>query len=277
MNVKIDQAPLLRPSPPNAASMPCPICASPASAWADFHGIPILRCTQPDCGFRFFDLAYWESPYDASDYYADWQPGPVEFVAPWIKARVELVRRFRGAGKVIELGCGVGETAVALLKAGFETTAVEESRKVIAYLRSQYPGVAWFNDDAASFLEKNPRSFDIATMFHVLEHIPQPRDFMERVSAALRRDGLIVIEVPDVGGGFARLRGTKWDYYLVHHVNYFDVRSLRKLLGGFGYRLVHLQRTYHFSHPQGHLIKDCVKGALAQVGLNAIIRTAWMR
>jgi SAM-dependent methyltransferase len=262
---------------PAAAAMRCPVCGSNTRTWAEYHGIPILRCAQADCGFRFFDLGHWRSPYDGTDYYADWQPAPVKFEAPWIKARVDIVRRFRRGGRVVDLGCGIGETAVALSKAGFETSALEESAKVIAYLRDQYPQVAWFNEDAAAFLARNPGAFDVATMFHVLEHIPLPGRFMEYVDAALQPDGLIVIEVPDTGGGFARLRGMKWDYYLDHHVNYFDLRSLRKLMGRFGYRLAFLQRTYHFSYPQGHRAKDVVKGMLAWLGLNAIIRTAWRR
>ncbi|MGA3309577.1 MAG: class I SAM-dependent methyltransferase [Xanthobacteraceae bacterium] len=262
---------------PDAGTMRCPICAAAADVWADFNGIPILRCRQADCGFRFFDLAHWTSPYGAADYYQSWEPGPINFKAPWIEARVRLVQRFRSAGKVLDLGCGIGETAVALSDAGFDTSAVEESPKAIAYLRGKFPGVAWFNEDVAAYLRKNPGTFDVATMFHVLEHIPQPGTFMALVGGALRPNGLLVIEVPDAGGGFARLRGLKWEYYLHHHVNYFDTRSLRKLLGRFGYRLAFLQRTYHFSHPQGHLAKDIVKAALARSGLNAIIRTAWTR
>lgn len=260
---------------PSASDMRCPICAAAAERWAEVNGIPILRCTQAGCRFRFFDLAYWRSPYTDADYYASWKPGPIDFTAPWIKARVRLVTRFRAIGRVAELGCGMGETAVALCRAGFETSAVEESPKAVDYLRYRYPEVAWFNEDVAAFLKRNPGAFDIATMFHVLEHIPQPGRFMELVLGALRRDGIIVIEVPDAGGGFARLRGLRWGYYVDHHVNYFDTVSLQKLLGRFGYRMAFLQRTYHFSHPQGHLAKDIVKGALARLGLNSIIRTVW--
>lgn len=260
-----------------AGGMPCPICVAAAERWAEFNGVPILRCTQADCRFRFFDLAHWTSPYVETDYYASWRPGPINVTAPWIKARVRLVTRFRTLGRVAELGCGTGETAVALQRAGFETSAVDESAKAVDYLHGTYPQVAWFNEDIASFLATRPGEFDVATMFHVLEHIPQPSTLIELVVGALRPDGIVVIEVPDAGGGLARLRGLRWEYYLEHHVNYFDTTSLRKLLGRFGYRMAFLQRTYHFSYPQGHLAKDIIKGTLAWLGLNSIVRTVWRR
>src|SRR5262249_36644736 len=127
------------------------------------------------------------------------------------------------------------------------------------------------------FLECNPQSFDAITMFHVLEHIPYPKDVMKLVDEALIPQGIVVIEVPDVAGGHARLRGKRWDYYINHHVNYFDLRSLQQLMTAFGFRRLLVKRTYHFAFPQGHLLKDLVKGTLAAVGLNSIIRTVWMK
>jgi hypothetical protein len=97
------------------------------------------------------------------------------------------------------------------------------------------------------------------------------------IDRSLRADGVVVIEVPDVDGGLARLRGKRWEHFVNHHVNYFSVKSLQHLMQQFGYRRLYLERTYHFSHPQGHSVKDLIKGTLARVGVNSIIRTAWAK
>lgn len=258
-----------------AIEMRCPICQSEAKLFRYFKSTPILSCTNADCGFQFFDLSKWESPYSEADYYANWEPHLIAFLSPWIQARVNMVKRFKKSGKVAELGCGIGETAVALDRAGYNVVGVEDSQKAINFLRRDFPTIEWRNENILKFLEDNPRAFDVATMFHVLEHIPDPGRVVKLIDASLRDGGIIVIEVPDVSGGFARLKGERWDYYLDHHVNYFDVKSLRKLFGLFGYRLQFLEKTYHFSHPQGSFIKDFVKGSLARLGMNSIIRTVW--
>jgi len=238
--------------------------------------VPILRCQNSDCGFRFFDLEQYVSPYRQKDYYQDWQPNnPI--IHPWIKARVGLVNSIKQRGRVAELGCGIGETAIAFSQAGFDVTGVEESQVATDYLRSTQPGIQWYSQGIASFLKANPKSFDILTLFHVLEHMQQPRIIVDLLSKSLRADGIIVVEVPDSGGGLARLKGREWDYYQMHHVNYFDVKSLKKMFGLCGFHLVLLRTTYHFSYPQGHWAKDLAKGLLAACGLNSIVRTVWAR
>jgi SAM-dependent methyltransferase len=257
--------------------MRCPICGSGAGFLFNIDGVPLLRCQNKACGFRFLDLEQWTSPYVDADYFDDWTPGPINETLPWVLARIDIVRRFKRNGIAVDLGCGIGETAVALSNAGFSVTGVEESTKTIAFLKQQYPSVEWINQSILDFAAGNGGRFDVVTLFHVLEHIPHPENAIRLVDRLLRDDGVIVIEVPDVEGGLARLSGKKWGYFVRHHVNYFSARSLQNLMRQFGYRRRFLSRTYHFSHPQGHWLKDPVKGALAGLGLNSIIRTAWTK
>ncbi len=112
-------------------------------------------------------------------------------------------------------------------------------------------------------------------MFHVLEHIPQPKHLIQKLKSHLVRGGFIVIEVPDVYGGLSRLRGKTWEYWLPHHVNYFSMISLKKLLEPQGFVLVYAEKMFHFGHPQGIAWKDAIKGALAHLGINNIVRTIW--
>jgi len=256
--------------------MVCPICGSKPALWR-YHGqTPILRCTDRKCGFRFFDLARWQPPHANADYYAEWRPAPVAESLPWIRDRVDTVQRLKPHGALAELGCGIGETAIAFQKAGYQVAAVEESEKAISFLRRHYPAIDWHNGDVLNFLASRRDAFDIVTMYHVLEHIPYPKHAVEQMVRALRPNGLIVVEVPDTSGGWARLKGPRWEYYLDHHVNYFDLKSLQRLFAGQGYCLAAVRKNYHFSYPQGDVVKDLVKGTLGRIGLNSIIRTAWI-
>lgn len=257
--------------------MKCPICGGDSITFGRVGTTPILECVEDDCRFRFFDLVQWRSPYLQDDYYAAWSPMTVAYSAPWIRARVSIIQRFKCEGSVADLGCGIGETAIALKKAGYDVVGVEESERAINYLKNEYPDVDWRKANLTEFLSNAEKKYDVISMFHVLEHIPYPNRVIDLVDKSLAHDGLIAIEVPDARGGRARLMGGKWDYYIDHHVNYFDTRSLTKLLHPFGYQMKYCQKTYHFSYPQGDFVKDVIKGALARLGLNSIIRTIWQR
>ena len=255
--------------------MRCPNCESETRPWNAFGHCRVLRCRAGDCGFRFIDPATLHAP--SNDYHAGWSTHQFNDTAPWILARVGLVRRFKAHGLVADLGCGIGETAVALHKAGYAVTGVEESEQAISFLKANHPAIEWHRQSIMNFFAGNSRRFDAITLFHLLEHLPRPKQAVHLVQAALKPDGALVVEVPDAGGGQARLAGMNWRYFHPHHLNYFDRRSLAKLLGAFGFRLAHLEKTYHFSHPQGHAAKDLIKSALARAGYNAILRTVWLR
>jgi len=255
--------------------MECPICSGKTKFLRIVEGTPLLQCLSHDCRFVFLDLAGWKSPDIHKDYYSDWVSGRLNPAAPWIKARLNIVKSFKPTGVIADLGAGLGETAIALSQAGFSVVAIEESRKAINYLKSVYPAISWRNQNISQALEGVLHQFDAITMFHVLEHIPQPKNIIRLADNALKPGGVIVVEVPDVSGGLARLKGRRWEYFIHHHVNYFDKRSLGRLMGVFGYQCFFVQRTYHFSYPQGDVAKDFVKGTLARIGLNSIIRTVW--
>jgi hypothetical protein len=87
----------------------------------------------------------------------------------------------------------------------------------------------------------------------------------------------LVIEVPDVSAGQARLRGWRWKYWLPHHVNYFARGTLRRLLEPFGFKLERVEFKYHLLFPQGIWWRDLVHDSLARIGLHDIITTYWRK
>jgi 2-polyprenyl-3-methyl-5-hydroxy-6-metoxy-1,4-benzoquinol methylase len=199
--------------------------------------------------------------------------------APWILSRANFVLDLKKSGRVLELGCGGGETALALAHAGYRVRGVDESANAIRLLAEhhQAPGIEWVCASLLDSLALEKETFDVVTMFHVLEHVPQPRQAVSLVHAALKEAGIFVVEVPDVGGGISRIWGKRWRYYEPHHVNYFSRRSLKRLLESAGFKLLKVKPTFHVSQPQGHPLKDPIKEVLARLGLNSIIRTAWLK
>jgi len=195
----------------------------------------------------------------------------------FIQHRVKQIRRYVSSGRCGELGCGLGETAIALARHGFTVEAVDESSNAVNFLKARYPEVSWHCERLDAFLERATESFDVITLYHVLEHIPFPGAICDLIARVVRPEGLLVVEVPNVAGLHARLWRWKWWYWLDHHVNYFHIGSLRRLLEPRGFRLLEVEGKYHFSHPQGVLWKDVLKGTLARIGFADVICTYWMR
>ena len=243
------------------------------------HGCPkklhVVRCGT--CGFLALDCDSRTAPDEGKDYYSALPEIAVDPDRRFVRHRVKSIRKHMSSGRCADLGCGLGETAIALARSGFEVEGVEESEHAISYLSANYPEVRWHCERVEPFLERIPERLELVTLYHVLEHVPYAAKVCDQISAVLESGGLLVVEVPNVAGLRARFMRWKWPYWLDHHLNYFDLHSLRGLLESRGFRLIQVERKYHFGYPQGVLWKDIVKAFLARVGFADVICTYWRR
>jgi len=239
--------------------------------------VRLLRC--PECGFVGASLTGWRYPYEAKDYYAGCATEDFRKTAPqFVLHRVaQLGRLVPVGGRVAELGAGMGETAAALSGAGYRVAAVEESERAAQLASVCCPGVKWHREEISAHLSRvEAGRYDAITMYHVLEHVPDFRAMVALVRRALGSSGILVVEVPDVEGR-ARVLGGRWHHFLPHHVNYFTLASLRRLLESEGFELAQAERKYHFGFPQGRPLQDAVHRALSCLGLHDNIATLWRR
>ncbi len=254
----------------------CAICDEQMENYWRRKGLEFLRC--PNCGYVGLDLERWRSPYEYRDYYSDFSFQNIDPERSFIKHRVAQIKHFQETGRCAELGAGFGETAIALARAGFQVDAVEESSMAIDHLSQNYVEVRWHSASVVGYLDAcDDESYDLAVLYHVLEHLPRPNETCVGLSRVVSKGGLLVIEVPNFGGNHARLMRDRWWYVLPHHVSYFTDQTLRKLLEPLGFQLLRVEGKYHFSYPQNVWWKDALKNALSRLGFSDVICTYWRR
>ncbi len=250
--------------------MNCPLCLSASAEefarWPDFT---VQQCR--DCGFHFVDTSAPEYPRNAQYAYDEAEIGPILPGLPHVRRRVRDILRFRqGPGRALDIGCGKGEVSLALHDKGFECTGIDMKAGIISHLQARFPQVAWRCSSTADLAAMSKR-YDVLTMYHVLEHISDPRAALRTVKSLANPEALIVIEVPNVGGWEARWEGRRWHYYKVDHVNHFRASDLRKLAADLDLTLLGVRGYQHFSYPQDVLWKDVIKGAMGWLGFQDVI------
>ena len=247
----------------------CPLCGSVQHrefyAYPDFR---ILDCSV--CNFRFTDLDSWRYPYANIDYYEGKDLATINPDQSHVRRRVATIRKYCASGRVLDIGCGFGELPVLLQREGFAACGIDESPSVIKALRGRFPGVDWICGSVADFVGTLGQ-FDAVTLFHVVEHIPDLVPAMLSFKSLVRPGGIMVIEVPNVGGLAARLKGRDWHYYLNHHVNYFDRRHLVVLANLLKCEVLECKGYYDFSYPGDITWKRAIKAGLAAVGFRDVM------
>lgn len=250
--------------------MNCPICVSnEALTYAHWPDFAVQQCRH--CGFRFIDTSVQNYPHDAQFAHDESEFVLIRPDQPHIQRRIRDVLRFRDPpGVALDIGCGKGEVALALRARGFECVGIDIKPNIISHLRTHYPQVTWRCALVDELLSMSLR-FDVLTMYHVLEHISDPRATLAKVRSLANPGALIVIEVPHVNGLAAWLKGTDWHYYKIDHVNYFRTADLRRLALELDMTILGVRGYQHFSYPQDIFWKDLVKRGLAWLGFQDVI------
>ncbi|PIU28424.1 hypothetical protein COT08_01380 [Candidatus Woesebacteria bacterium CG07_land_8_20_14_0_80_44_9] len=171
--------------------------------------------------------------------------------------RVNLISRFAGKGKVLEVGCATGVMLKLFREQGWQVLGVEPSgsakvaqKKGLKVWRHKFEGARLPNG-----------YFDLAVLNHTLEHMDNPPWVLRKVNRLLKEDGIVFIDVPNAGGLGAKLLGKHWPYRLPReHKWQFTRQSLASLLTDAGFRVLHWQSRsgiFEYANPLLELKRKC--------------------
>jgi SAM-dependent methyltransferase len=138
----------------------------------------------------------------------------------------DLVERVMGRTGLVEVGCGKGTFLEMLLARGVEVVGYDPTYEGDnPIVRREY------------FTEDLGITGDGLILRHVLEHIPDPVSFLQRLAAANGNRGLIYIEVPCLDW---ICQHRAWFDIFYEHVNYFRLTDFDRIFG----RVVHSARAF---------------------------------
>src|SRR5262249_12496605 len=126
------------------------------------------------------------------------------------KWRIELIRKFKPSGKLLEIGCARGDFLSAARET-FDASGVEPNPE-LAESSSRVAPV--FRD----VIERTPwTGFDVVASFHVIEHVDSPRSFIRAAADRLKPGGLLVIETPNIDSLPFKLLKSRWRQFIPEH------------------------------------------------------------
>jgi len=142
-----------------------------------------------------------------------------------LKNKLNLINNLqKEKGSLLDIGAGTGEFLNVANKNGWETTGVEPSEKAKSIAISK--GVSFAEN--INVLENH--SFDVITMWHVLEHVPDIEKQIKELKRLLKPDGTILIAVPNFNSFDAKHYGKFWAAYDVpRHLWHFSKTAIKML------------------------------------------------
>jgi len=147
--------------------------------------------------------------------------------------------------RILDIGSGYGFFVNGLFGRQFKNVTgieISKERREISQVNS---GVKIL-DCNVNDPDMDISTFDIITLFHVLEHMADPIAFLRNIRKLLKRNGTLVCEVPNVNEMLLDYCKEYNDFYWIRaHLNYFSEHTLRlsfEKAGFKGTRIIYEQR-----------------------------------
>ena len=152
-----------------------------------------------------------------------------------IKQKFKLINKHFKGGMILDIGCGTGEFLNYFKTKGWNTTGIEpnETAREIAIKKHG------LDVHLEAQLDKLKRSsFEVITMWHVLEHVPDLSSRIEQLNSLIKENGILIIAVPNIVSKDAKTYGKFWAALDVpRHLYHFNQSTIKKLFEKFGFEL----------------------------------------
>jgi len=143
-----------------------------------------------------------------------------------LRWKKKLVTKYSSPNKILDIGCGTGEFLQTMQDHGWTISGVEPTDHPRESAEKK-TGTALFK----SLAEIHNEKFNVITLWHVLEHLPDPNEALKRIHNLLEISGTVFIAVPNLKSYDAHYYQSEWAAYDVpRHFWHFDQKSMTKLL-----------------------------------------------
>lgn len=290
----------------------CPVCDSntPQPHWRKGE-LRLVRCDH--CGMVYANPAPAEMA--SGEFYGaagkDYYLSPAKLESDYADVRFErelrLFRKRCPRGRVLDVGCSSGAFLFQLRKrwpADYKILGTDVSGPPLDYaesrgvpvLRGHFleldfnvhggappSGPARFEDQSQRAGSESSAPFDAVTFWAVIEHLAEPKRFLEQAHTLLKPGGLCFVLVPNLRSLAVRLLGAKYRYVYPQHLNYFSRATLEQLGRTAGFEVVSTRFT-HFNpvvigqdwRRGGREVSNAERGELLQ-RTTALKQKSWLR
>lgn len=162
---------------------------------------------------------------------------------------VELIERYRKLpGKLLDIGANAGIFLNTAKESGWQVEGLEPSKWACKEAKKRF-GIK-IN---SGYFEKNKyrsNSFDVITMWDVLEHYLNPLEQLVRARKLLKKNGILALSTINIDSWFSKLLRSHWTWMIRVHLWYFTSKTLVRMVKKAGYKVEWIgTQTRWFSLP----------------------------
>ncbi len=184
--------------------------------------------------FKYYESQEYISHTDSSKTILDKIYQKVKKIT--LAQKVNLLKKHIVKGDILDIGAGTGDFLNVAKSKGFIVFGTEPNQNARNLAKSK-------NIDLVEDIKYLPEmQFDAITLWHVLEHIYNLEEFLDKLSTLLKPNGVLIIAVPNYNSYDAKYYKIFWAAYDVpRHLWHFSKKSIKKLFNNYGFNTIHVK------------------------------------
>lgn len=183
---------------------------------------------------RYYEQGYFCGDPDCCAYVDYW--GDRHAIQKNMRVYRDQIKKFKTRGKLLDVGCSMGLFLELAQEAGFDSSGIDVSEYALRQAKKRFAGQVWRTELAKANFPN--RSFDVITLFDVLEHLQDPRRELKKAQQLLKDDGILVFETGNLESFWARRLGRNWHFFAPpQHLYAFGASHLETLLDQAGFTI----------------------------------------
>ncbi len=184
--------------------------------------------------------------YQSDQYISHHSEGLNPFVALYrylrernISYKYNLITKLVKYGSLLDIGCGTGEFLNYFSLKNWQVKGVEPDLDARKHAKAEF-GLDVYDENMLNGF--NDETFDVVTMWHVLEHVLDVNQRVKTVNKLLKKDGIFVVAVPNYLSWDAAHYNRFWAAYDVpRHLYHFSPNALINLVEKFNFKFLELK------------------------------------
>lgn len=217
----------------------CYLCQTPLEPFLKKNGYRLYRC--PSCGLKTTDLGENYDSFVKKFYTKGYYTGDPRYAAyasyasdKWhilqnMKKFLVKVRQYKKSGKLLDVGCALGYFVELANKSGFDAYGFDASEFAAKKAQARLNGR--IKHGLIQTVNYPQKSFDVITMFDVVEHLGNPIRDLRKLMTFLKDDGILIVATGNTQSLAARLLKRRWTFYIPpQHLFFFTKKTFTSLL-----------------------------------------------
>lgn len=211
----------------------CPSCGGSArKRWHRHDRLQLWLCKK--CGLGYSDPQPIEqvedlylSGYDLAGYFEAFESRK----SVLSERRLDRLPRPDGGKRLLDVGCADGQFAAAAALRGWLPSGIELNPPAAEKARAR--GVDVHQGDIGE-IDLSGERFDLVTSWDVIEHVPDPRSFLQKLASFVAPGGTVVVTTLNRRSLVSRVFRGNWSMIVEDHYTYWDRTSLTRAFSAAG-------------------------------------------